>query len=138
MKTKLVIALVFFALAPSLLLVYVSTQFITQSFVGWFSDQVTETIKLTREAGEAVYKQDQKRVKSLARIALQNLDVVQPDGVFYKGHPSVKISGLSRFTREYGINSLKVYRPGGFCFGVLVRGFVRQIPYALDGYVDHR
>lgn len=136
LKTKLVIALVFFALAPSLLLVYVSTQFITQSFVGWFSDQVTETIKLTREAGEAVYKQDQKRVKSLARIALQNIDLVQPDGVFVKGHPRISVGNLKRFTREYGIDSLEIYRPGGTIVWTSQDGYQSQIPYAYDEFVE--
>jgi two-component system nitrogen regulation sensor histidine kinase NtrY len=136
LKTKLVIALVFFALAPSLLLVYVSTQFITQSFVGWFSDQVTETIKLTREAGEAVYKQDQKRVKSLARIILQELDVRQPDGVFYKGHPSIKVGKLRSFSKEYGIHSVKIYRPGGLLVWTSNAGYQSHIPYAFDEFVE--
>jgi two-component system, NtrC family, nitrogen regulation sensor histidine kinase NtrY len=136
LKTKLVIALVFFALAPSLLLVYVSTQFITQSFVGWFSDQVTETIKLTREAGEAVYKQDQKRVKSLARISLQSIEMVQPDGLFFKGHPRISVGNLKRFTREYGIDSLKIYRPGGAIVWTSQEGYQTQIPYAYDEFVE--
>lgn len=136
LKSKLVIALVFFALAPSALLVYVSTQFITQSFVGWFSDQVTETIKLTREAGEAVYKQDQKRVKSLARIVLQSIDIVQPDGVFYKGHPRVSVGNLRNFSKEYGINSVKIYRPGGMIIWSSEGGSKPQVPYAYDEFVS--
>lgn len=136
LKTKLIVALVFFALAPSLLIVYVSTQFITQSFVGWFSDQVSETIKLTREAGAAVYKQDQKRLRSLARIALQNIEVIQPDGVFYKGHPTMRVNSLDSFPKEYGIHSIKIYRPGGLIFWVSGAGYQQQVPYAYDDFVE--
>lgn len=136
LKAKLVVSLVFFALAPSLLLVYVSTQFITQRFVGWFSDQVTETITLTREAGAAVYKQDQKRISSLARIALRGVKIIQPDGVFYRGHPRVEVDGLENFAKEYSIHSVRIYRLGS----ELIWGSDTEhrgiIPFKYDDFVE--
>ncbi len=49
LKTKLVVSLVFFAVAPTILMFFVSTRFITTSFDTWFSSKVRETMQQTRE-----------------------------------------------------------------------------------------
>ena len=68
LRTKLVVTLVFFAVAPTALLFYVSTRFLTESFDTWFSSKVEATMHKTREAGALVYKRDKRRIESLARI----------------------------------------------------------------------
>jgi two-component system nitrogen regulation sensor histidine kinase NtrY len=113
LKTKLVLSLVFFAMAPTVLMFYVSYRFITSSFDTWFSSKVQETIQQTREAGAQVYRQDQRRVESLARIALQKVRI-QSYEPMYPGElrrPSGK--GLEGFESEYRLDELKIYDRAG-------------------------
>lgn len=111
LRTKLVVALVSFALLPTVILGYVSARFITSSFDSWFSSRITDTIQQTREAGALVYKQDQRRLESLARIAQRRVDVrpARP------GNESSRLnmSGLRGFEQEYGFHVVKVVDPWG-------------------------
>jgi two-component system nitrogen regulation sensor histidine kinase NtrY len=129
---KLIFSLVFFAIAPSLTLAYVSTDFISKSMVGWFSDQVTSTIKLARESGAAAYQQDQKRLKSIARLALQKIDTIQPEPQILKEVPSLTPKGLRLFVREYSLSNALIYQPSGSMFWSSERGFQNQVPLEQD------
>lgn len=110
LRTKLVVTLVFFAVAPTALLFYVSTRFLTESFDTWFSSRVEATIYQTREAGEQIYKRDVRRIESLARIALQRIDVTNegPIAELYS-IPVLNANRLEGFDKEYRLDSLKVY-----------------------------
>ena len=114
LRTKLVIALVFFALAPTALLFYVSTRFLTESFETWFSSKVEETMYRTREAGALVYQRDKRRIESLARIALQHIRVAKP---LPFGSPLqqgvIDSNRLKGFTREYRLFGLYVFSRDG-------------------------
>lgn len=109
LRTKLVISLVFFAIAPTFLLFYVSMKFITTSFETWFSEKVKVTMQETRAAGSRIYKQDQKRLQSLARIALQRIDTSVEVGAFPEINRILKPERLSGFDKEYGLTAVKVY-----------------------------
>lgn len=112
-RTKLVLALVFFALAPTALLFYVSTRFLTESFETWFSSKVEATIHKTREAGALVYKRDKRRIESLARIALQRVEVqyVKP---LKSGDPPLLIPArLEGFDTEYRLDGVMLYDATG-------------------------
>ncbi len=110
LRTKLVIALVFFALAPTALLFYVSTRFLTESFETWFSSKVEETMYRTREAGALVYQRDKRRIESLARIALQDIELstAKPFGPAWQSE-LINPSKLRGFTREYRLYGLYVF-----------------------------
>lgn len=129
---KLIFSLVFFAIAPSLTLAYVSTDFISKSMVGWFSDQVTSTIKLARESGAAAYQQDQKRLKSIARLALQKIDTFNTDSQIIKELPSLTPKGLRLFVREYSLSKATIFQPSGSIFWSSDRGFQSQVPLVQD------
>ncbi|MBQ46831.1 MAG: hypothetical protein CMP10_04975 [Zetaproteobacteria bacterium] len=110
LRTKLVVTLIFFAVAPTALLFYVSTRFITESFDTWFSDKVESTMHRTREAGALVYKRDKRRMESLARIALQRVQVIDhneksADPSFISIDPT-KLHG---FVAEYRLDSVKLF-----------------------------
>lgn len=107
LRTKLVITLIFFALAPTALMFYVSTRFLTESFETWFSSKVEETMLKTREAGAIVYKRDQRRIESLARIALQKIEVEKPGP--FAGPERINVNRLAGFTREYRLYDVKVF-----------------------------
>ncbi len=109
LRTKLVIALVFFALTPTLILFYVTTRFITTSFETWFSEKVQITIQKTQEAGSHIYKQDQKRLESLASLALQRVSLIGPPDNASADLFAIGAQGLIGFDSDYGLNSVKVY-----------------------------
>lgn len=108
LRTKLVLALVFFAVAPTGLLFYISTRFLTESFDTWFSKRVESTMHRTREAGAMVYDRDQRRLASLSRVALQKIEVQAVDIPEF-GWSQINTQGLKGFTREYKVSSVKVY-----------------------------
>lgn len=109
LRTKLVVALVFFALAPTVLLFYVSMQFITTSFETWFSEKVKITMQQTREAGSHVYKQDQKRLESLARIALKRVEILGPQEIFETEASGLEVGSLPDFDVEYGLSAVRLF-----------------------------
>lgn len=113
LRSKLVFALVFFALAPTLLLFHVTTQFIMTSFETWFSEKVQITIEKTREAGSQVYEQDQRRLAGLARIAKEQVAWEQAS-LFstYRRKPVIP-SKLKKFPATYGVESIKVFGVDG-------------------------
>jgi len=134
LRTKLVMAFVFFALAPTLLLFYVSTKFITRSFETWFSDKVNESMQQTRQAGSSVYEHDQKRLESLARIALKRIQVTLP--VEEDGLPVFDSSDLKGFESEYGLQGIILYHAEGQQVWSSSRGKGSLIPEKMDGDVE--
>lgn len=130
---KLIFSLVFFAIAPSLTLAYVSTDFISKSMVGWFSDQVASTIKLARESGAAAYQQDQKRLKSIARLALQKIDTQLPNEK-QKDALTLIPKGLRVFSREYNLSKITLFQPSATIYWTSDRGFLQQVPLAIDSF----
>nr|ADI87836.1 hypothetical protein AKSOIL_0328 [uncultured bacterium Ak20-3] len=112
LRKKLVIALVFFALAPTLILFYLTSHFITRSFETWFSEKVQITIQRTQEAGSHIYKQDQKRLASLARLAMQRVSFVDSAGPGGE-RPLIESQGLAGFDTDYGLNAVRVYSHNG-------------------------
>jgi two-component system, NtrC family, nitrogen regulation sensor histidine kinase NtrY len=113
LKTKLIISFVFFAGAPTFLMFYISYRFITDSFDTWFSVKVQETIQQTREAGAKVYRQDQRRVESLARIALRKITTLDPAVTYSGALDAIDPSGLEGFEDEYRLDEIAVYDVNG-------------------------
>jgi len=112
LRTKLVVTLVFFAVAPTTLLFYISSRFITTSFDTWFSVKVRDTMQQTREAGTLVYKQDQRRLESLARIALQRIELNRSEIDYPGALPVPKPRRLEGFETEYRLDGIKVFDRG--------------------------
>ena len=108
LRTKLIVALIFFALAPTALLFYISSRFLTESFDTWFSDKVESTMHRTREAGALVYERDKRRIEGLARIALQRVEVNE-NYPFEVTQSQIKASGLKGFSQEYRVFAVKVF-----------------------------
>lgn len=112
-RAKLVATLMFFALAPTILFFYVSARFIVTSFDAWFSEKVRTTMHETQEAGARVYKQDQRRLESLARIGLQKIHIPK-SAPFGKGrHLVVSPGQLDGFDTQYGIDNIKIFDRSG-------------------------
>jgi two-component system nitrogen regulation sensor histidine kinase NtrY len=112
-RFKLVATLMFFALAPTLLFFYVSARFIVSSFDEWFSDKVRITMHQTREAGARIYKQDQVRLESLSRLALQKIKVITPQIIDGNDIPMILTTGLKGFEKLYGLDEVKVFDKRG-------------------------
>ena len=113
LRTKLVVSLVFFALAPTTLMFYISSRYLTDSFETWFSSRVQSTMDKTKEASSLVYRREERRLESLARIALQRI-VVERDEAFL-GSVNMRIipAGLSGFDAEYRLDVVNVYNLSG-------------------------
>ncbi|MBM4250697.1 MAG: HAMP domain-containing protein [Deltaproteobacteria bacterium] len=114
LRTKLVATLVFFALAPTILFFYVSARFIVNSFDEWFSDKVRATMEETRQVSERVYRQDQRRLESLAKVAGQRLRsaLIEPPVIgAYK--LTIPAHLLDAFDTQYGLDQVSVYDRGG-------------------------
>ncbi|MCX6130860.1 MAG: HAMP domain-containing protein, partial [Proteobacteria bacterium] len=109
LRTKLVIALVFFAVAPTALLFYISTRFLTDSFETWFSTRVEATMHRTREAGAMVYDRDQRRLSSLAQLALSRIDSFQETLGNESGPYQINSARLRGFSKEFRIGRVLVY-----------------------------
>lgn len=123
LRTKLVVSFAFFALAPTLLLFYVSTKFITRSFETWFSEKVKESMQLTREAGSSVYEHDQKRLESLARIALRRVEAASLLNTPWSTVVSLEPKELQGFDHEYGLQAVKIYKANGEPFWSSTHGY---------------
>ncbi len=109
LRSKLVITLVFFAMAPTALLFYISSRFLTDSFDTWFSAKVESTMIRTREAGALVYERDKRRIEGLARIALQRI-VLFPAVPFVEDPlPTIDAHKLKGFTQEYRVFAINVF-----------------------------
>ncbi len=113
LRTKLVVTLMFFALAPTVLFFYISSRYIITSFDEWFSEKVRVTMHQTREAGARVYKQDQRRLESLARIALHRIKVLPPDEQFVTDQQLIIPAQLEGFETQYGLDAVMVYNMQG-------------------------
>ena len=109
LRTKLVVSLVFFAVAPTTLLFYVSSRFLTESFETWFSSRVEATIARTKEASSLIYKREERRCESLARIALQRIGLDHQGPFFLPESPQLDPSRLEGFDSEYRLDSVKLF-----------------------------
>lgn len=111
LRSKLVIALVFFALAPTALLFYISSRFLTESFDTWFSAKVESTMHRTREAGALVYERDKRRIEGLARIALQRIQI--KDSAPFQEKGLISAGRLKGFDQEYRVFAVQVFDARG-------------------------
>ena len=138
LRTKLVVSFAFFALAPTLLLFYVSTKFITRSFETWFSEKVKESMQLTRQAGSSVYEHDQKRLESLARIALRRIEASTLLETRWGAIDSIEPLELLGFENEYGLQDIKIIKENGEQFWSSTQGYSSwKIPEKIDQTALH-
>ncbi|MBP6217691.1 MAG: HAMP domain-containing protein [Oligoflexales bacterium] len=113
LKTKLVLSFTFFSLAPAILLFYISTRYMASNFESWFSDKVQIVMRQTREVGSLLYKQDQKRLQSLARLAAQKVSFIGLSEIPFSAESNLSFRGLNGFDVDYGLNYVKIYSPKG-------------------------
>lgn len=135
LRTKLVVFFVFFAIAPTALMFYISTNFMTTSFENWFSDKVQTTMRQTREAGARVYRQDQKRLESLAKIAKQRVKINGPTEIFNPDDVSLDLTSLEGFEQEYRLHALKVFAKDGALVWSRYRNKVATVEASVESFV---
>lgn len=106
LRTKLVLAFVTLSLLPTVILFFVSVQFISSSIDYWFNLQIERSLKSSLEVGQDYYNWITDEILSFGNV----LGRV----VTYEGYliPSKK-EDLERFTdekrKEFGLASLKVF-----------------------------
>lgn len=107
LRTKLVGTLLIFALAPTIIVFYVSTSFINESFNEWFGGRVRESMQSARDAAGQIYLQDQRRLEGVARVAASKVKI-KSSLPFHADVPELS-SELEGFETEYGVHSVRVY-----------------------------
>jgi two-component system, NtrC family, nitrogen regulation sensor histidine kinase NtrY len=107
LRTKLVATLLIFALAPTVIVFYVSTSFINESFNEWFGGRVRESMQSARDAAGQIYLQDQRRLEGIARVAASKVKI-KSSLPFAADLPQLSVD-LDGFESEYGVFSVRVY-----------------------------
>jgi len=108
LRTKLVLAFVTLSLLPTVVLFFVSVQFISSSIEYWFKIQIEQSLKNSLEVGQDYYKQ----ITDEMLFQGNNLGRV----ISYEGFMLVsRKENLERFIeekrKEYRLASLKVFSP---------------------------
>ncbi len=67
LKTKMVVAFVFLSLIPTILLFFVSLQFVSTSLDYWFSSRLDRSLQEALSLGKAFYTETQERLADYAR-----------------------------------------------------------------------
>lgn len=107
LRTKLVATLMVFALTPTVIIFYVSTRFINESFDEWFGARVQDSMQQARESGSQIYLQDQRRLEGIARVAASKVRVKSAAPIKdAKSSIDVQLDG---FELEYGVYSVRVF-----------------------------
>ena len=116
LRTKLVIAFFFFAVAPTALLFLVSTKFLATSFETWFSGKAAAVMMKTREAGTIMYERDRKRVESLAEIAKEKTYVSSAYPFSSSLTYDINVRSLRGFARKNRIYAIRVFDQRGLLY----------------------
>jgi len=106
LRTKLVVAFVSLSLLPTIILFFVSVQFISSSIEYWFNLQIEQSLKKSLEVGQDYYNQLGEEILAFGN----NLSRV----ITYEGYMLVsKKDQLDRYVnekrKEYRLASLRVY-----------------------------
>ena len=106
LRTKLVLAFVSLSLLPTIILFFVSVQFISSSIEYWFNLQIEQSLKKSLEVGQDYYDQLSEEILGFGN----NLSRV----ITYEGYLLVsKKEDLDRYInekrKEYRLASLRVY-----------------------------
>jgi len=106
LRTKLVVAFVTLSLLPTIILFFVSAQFISSSIDYWFNLQIERSLKSSLEVGQDHYNGITDEILSFGNVLSR---VITYEGFLI---PSKK-EDLERFTdekrKEFGLASLKVF-----------------------------
>ena len=131
LKTKLISAFVFFALVPSGLIVFVSTQFITESFSRWLSSQSSQVASEMKAAAGELYDAEHQRVIWVAKAVMSQLSgpaITPPFRDSSGDHSTLSSSNVQLSSRQqlaqearldalidtYNLSAIKLYDTEGF------------------------
>ncbi len=109
LKTKLVVTFLLFSLLPTLLIFHISNKFINTNIDQWFSEKVRNTMQRTQEAGAQTYRQDQKRLENIAKLAVDKIELETSDDIFDPSIPKIKSDRLRDFIKSFGIERVIVF-----------------------------
>ncbi|WP_456431170.1 ATP-binding protein [Thermosulfuriphilus sp.] len=78
LKTKMVVAFVFLSLIPTILLFFVSLQFVSTSLDYWFSSRLDRSLQEALSLGKAFYSETQERLTDYAHLLAIGLSQYDP------------------------------------------------------------
>ena len=108
LRTKLVLAFITLSLLPTVILFFVSAQFISSSIEYWFNLQIEQSLKNSLEAGEDYYSRITDEILSLGN----NLSrVITYEGFMLISRKDQLEKYVDEKRKEYRLASLKVFSP---------------------------
>lgn len=113
LRSKLVVSLVLFASAPTILIFFISFQFITASFDKWFSERVKSTVEQAKEATNMVYEQTQIRLETILRLSETKIVIHWPQDFFKLSGAGFATEDLEKFVKDYNLQSFHLLNAGG-------------------------
>ena len=109
-KAKLVLAFLFLALTPGILIFIVASNFITTSIEGWFKPQVERPLDQALEVAQAYYQTLESTAlrhgRYMARIA-------EHDGLLAEGNVSALVAFLDEQRERLGLSAITVFNRRG-------------------------
>ncbi len=109
LRTKISMVLVIFTIAPSAILFYVSTSFVSKSFDSWVNNRLKTLIRETQNTSLKIFSQDQKRLESIARSAATKIEC--QDELFTT--PTCNLQSLHSLGQDYNLYKTVFFRPDG-------------------------
>lgn len=106
LRTKLVLAFILLSLLPTIILFFVSTQFISSSIEYWYNIPIERSLKNSIELGQDYYEKTYEQISYFGNNISR---IITYDGLT----PLAKNSDLVKFTndklKQYGFSRIRVY-----------------------------
>ncbi len=109
LRTKLVLAFVTLSLLPTVILFFVSVQFISSSIEYWFSLQIERSLKNSLEVGQDYYKGIADESLSFGNILGR---VITYEGFLIPSRKEKLEKFINEKRKEFGLTSLQVFSKG--------------------------
>jgi two-component system nitrogen regulation sensor histidine kinase NtrY len=109
-KAKLVLAFLFLALTPGLLIFIVASNFITTSIEGWFKPQVERPLDQALEVAQAYYQTLETTAVRHGRYIAR---VTDHDGLLVVGNRAALIAFLAEQRDRLGLSAITIFGRGG-------------------------
>jgi len=109
LRTKLVLAFVTLSLLPTVILFFVSVQFISSSIQYWFSLQIDRSLKHSLEVGQDYYKDIADGSLSFGNILSR---IITHEGYLISSKKDALVKFSDEKRKEFGLSSIQVLSRG--------------------------
>jgi two-component system nitrogen regulation sensor histidine kinase NtrY len=108
LRTKLVLAFVTLSLLPTIILFFVSVQFISTSIEYWFDLQIEQSLKNAQELGQEYYDRAGEEVLTVGNYLSR---VITYEGIMLIARQDELAEFIEEKRKEYQLSSIQVFSP---------------------------